>query len=338
VKKHQSYWVLLFAVLFSGTLEAEVNHYIGGFANVGEWSLLPSESKYSMSFGVTGGLGFVYELQAGSKYSHARFLFDAGVGANYGWTSFSQSAAGGDTLFNQWDQDPYATPRMELDYIYEMRDRHDEYTDLSLQIPLMIGIQYHKFYALAGVKVYPHVLTQTHSKAILTTYGKSKYFIGDFRDDATLQYFTDLPIESSVKTSLKLDLDASLEIGGRFNWVTDDVGFDVPKSKIEYRLAGFVDYGILDVHYDLDGSALGTPKTYTIDPTKKTNPMIDNLVMNDIMSTRGFASKVTNLIVGLKFTVLFQLPKEGECVICKDGYRSLARRRGSGRRGMQYEE
>ena len=338
VKKHQSYWVLFFAVLISGTLEAEVNHYVGGFANVGEWSLLPKESKYGASFGVAGGLGFAYELQAGSKYNPTRFLLDVGVGANYGWTSFSQSAAAEARLLNQWDQDPYASPRMELDYVYEIQDRHDEYTDLALQIPLMLGVQYRKFYALVGVKVYPHVMTNTHSSAKLTTYGSSKYFIDEFRDDAMLQFFTDLPIESSVKTSLKLDLDVSLEVGGRLNWVTDAVGFDVPKNKIEYRLAGFVDYGLLDVHYNLDGTPLGTPQTYTIDPSRKTNPMVDNLVMNDIMSTSGFASKVSNLLIGLKFTILFQLPKEGECVLCKDAYHSLVRSHGSSRRGMKYEE
>ena len=69
VKKLQSYWVLFFALLFCGTIQAKVNHYVGGYGHVGEWSLFPSESDYTASFGVAGGLGFLYELQAGPTYS-----------------------------------------------------------------------------------------------------------------------------------------------------------------------------------------------------------------------------------------------------------------------------
>jgi hypothetical protein len=340
VKKHQSYWVLLLAVLISGTLNAKVNHYVGGFVNAGEWSLLPSKSEYKPSVGVAGGGGFLYELQAGSKYNKARFLFDVGVGVTGGMTSFLQSSTSEAILENQWDLDPFANPKMELDYVYEVKDRHDQYTDVALQIPIMVGVQSGKFYALAGVKINPHVYTKTHSSAILTTYGRNKYFNQDYRDDALLQYFTDLPIEGGIKTTFNLDIAASLEIGGRLGLVTDGMaGFDVPKRKVEFRLAGFVDYGLLDIHFKRDAGALITPNTYSIDATRKTNPMVDPeyLQMNDIMSTANFADKVNSLLVGLKFTVLFQLPEDGKCVICQDNYRSSVRHYSS-RRGMQYEE
>ena len=66
--------------------------------------------------------------------------------------------------------------------------------------------------------------------------------------------------------------------------------------------------------------------------------MVDALETNDIMSTKYFEkSVVNNLMVGLKFTVLFQLPEAGQCIICRDAYRSSASRGGS-RRGMKYEE
>ena len=66
--------------------------------------------------------------------------------------------------------------------------------------------------------------------------------------------------------------------------------------------------------------------------------MVDGLVLNDVMSTAGFASKVSNLFVGVQFTVLFQLPEEQKCVICNDGYTSSVRSYGGSSRGMQYEE
>ena len=63
--------------------------------------------------------------------------------------------------------------------------------------------------------------------------------------------------------------------------------------------------------------------------------MINNLKVNEVMSTTGFASKVNNLMVGIKFTVLFQIPGTKQCVLCQDAYRSSYRYRGG---GVKFEE
>ena len=88
--------------------------------------------------------------------------------------------------------------------------------------------------------------------------------------------------------------------------------------------------------------ALVTPTTYNTDPESpdyvyNTRTMIDGVELNDLMSTKNFASKVNNLMIGVKFTILFQLPETGRCLLCYDAYKSLVRPRG-GRRGMKYEE
>ena len=54
VKKLQTYFILLTALLVSGTINAKVNNYIGLYADFGEWTLLPTESKYGPSFGLNG--------------------------------------------------------------------------------------------------------------------------------------------------------------------------------------------------------------------------------------------------------------------------------------------
>ena len=117
----------------------------------------------------------------------------------------------------------------------------------------------------------------------------------------------------------------------------------MPKRTVEYRLAAFVDYGLLDLHTKGTQEALITPSVYDTDPGSpnfvyNTTTMVDGLTMNDVMSTKDFASKVNNLVIGLKFTVLFQMPESGKCVICADGYNSSVRSRGNSRRGMKYEE
>ena len=331
VKKHQSYWLLLLAVLFSGVAEAKVTNYIGAYGQVGEWTFLPSGSKFGPSFGVAGGAGFVYELQAGRTYGPTRFLFQVGVGPQGGMTSFIQGSNMTVERTNQIDiqGDPFT-------YVYEIANRHDQYVNVGVQVPLMIGVQHRKFYMLAGVKVNANLYSKVNTTATVNTFGRYED-IPDLRNMPEYQFFTDFPLKGSAKANISnLGLDLSLEMGGRFGGViTDAVGFDVPKRKIEYRLAGYVDYGLMDMHTKRDLPGFTAPDTYDRQYGKQT--MMDNLRVNDIMSTPNFAAKVTNLVVGIKFTVLFQLPEEGKCVICRDAYGSSVRR-GGGSRGMKYEE
>ena len=333
VKKHQSYLILLLALLLSASLNAKVTNYIGAYANLGEWSLLPAKSDYTTSFGVAGGLGFQYELQAGPKYGHTHFLLDLGVGAWGGMTSFIQSSNQDITLENQTDLDGET-----FNYVFELRDRQDEYHNIGLQVPVMVGVQHRKFYMLAGVKIGANVWTKTRSTANLTTYGVYEG-LDPFRNMPEYQFFNDRKLSGGVKTNLNFDVDLSFEIGGKIGQVFDAVGYDVPKNKVEYRLAAFVDYGLMDLHKAGTEQALIAPTGYNTGetyPVYNTTSMVDNLVMNDIMSTEGFAASVNNLMIGLKFTILFQMPEAGQCIICRDAYRSSAR---TGRRGgVKYEE
>ena len=347
VKKHQTYLVLLFALLFSGTMNAKVDNYVGGYLQGGEWTLLPQGSKYGPSYGAAGGLGFLYELQAGKKYSSTKFLFDIGVGAQGGLTSFMQSSNMTAVLKNQQDLDGNI-----FNYVYEISDRHDQYVNVAVQVPLLLGFQHRRFYMLVGAKAGYNIYTKTHSTAVLSTYGQYAEF-DDFRNMPEYQFFTNRPISGGVKTSWRLDVAASLEIGGRLGLVTYGTGYDVPKRKVELRLAGFIDYGILDIHSHGSNEALGTydkaaGKILNLEdnlkynsgvtaPVYGTESMVNNLVMSDIMSTTDFASSVNNLVVGIKFTVLFQLPEEEKCVLCQDAYRSATPSSARGK-GVNYEE
>ena len=328
-------------MLVSGSMRAEVNNCIGAFAQVGEWSMLPSQSDYSPSLGVAGGAGFQYELQAGKKYSPTHFLFDLGVGATGGMTAYRQSR--NFTLVNAGQHD---LQNDLFDYIYDVRDRKDSYTNVALHVPVMIGVKHDRFYMLAGIKVYANIWTLTHATATMDTYGRySQYIgetgIGDLRNKPDYQFFTDQHKDASVKTHLNLDLDATFEIGASVGPVYNGKGFDVPKAHADYRIAAFVDYGFLDLHTQGTKDPFVMPR-YENNPASadyayKKHTMIDQLQLNDIMSTNGFAKAVNNLVVGVKFTVLFQMPGKKICPLCRDAYNTLVPRH-SGRRGMQYEE
>ena len=336
MKKHQSYLVLLFALLLSGAMQAKVNNYVGVYAQAGEWTLNPSKSEYGPSFGVAGGAGFLYELQAGRKYSPTRFLLDLGVGAWGGMTSYIQGSNMLVELKNQVD-----LQGEQFDYIYQIENRHDSYKNIAVQVPLMVGVQHNKFYMLAGVKVDANIFTRSVTTANLTTYGRYNDFY-NFYNMPEYQFFNDEKIVKPASPSLKLNLNVCLEVGGRLGLVTNAIGFDVPKRKTECRIAGFVDYGISDIHTSRELAGFDSPQVYDTNPSSSnyvynTRTMVQNLTVNDLMSTKGFASKVNSMVVGVKFTVLFQLPEEGQCVLCRDAYRSEAKS-GRGGRGVQYEE
>ena len=337
VKKHQSYWVLLIALLICGSVSAKVNHYVGGYAQAAEWSLIPSKSDYSGSLGVAGGLGFQYELQYSRNYSPWRLLFDAGVGATGGLTAYLQTSSKVVPLKNQTDLNGWL-----FNYVYDIRDRKDSYTNIAVHVPLMLGVQYKRIYALAGIKVYANIFTQTRTKAVVSTYGEYTQ-IDNLYHLPDVQFFEDVNLDNSVKTSLNLDLDFSMEVGARLGTINYAVGYDVPKRTLEYRIAGFFDIGLVDVHTKGTVQALGVPERYDVNPKSpnyvyKTRTMLDNMALNDVMSTNGFASMVRNMMVGVKFTVLFQLPEPGKCVLCRDAYKSSVRTYTGSSRGMKYEE
>jgi hypothetical protein len=335
VKKHQSYGILLLALLFSGTVSAKLNQFVGASAQFGEWSLMPSQSKYATSLGMAGGLGVHYELQANNGFHPEQFLFNIGL-----------TVTGGKTTFNRKSNYLVIHPSYDLqedlfDYVYDVRDRTDGYTTMALQLPVMVGMQYGRFYFLGGLKLYANMMTRAYSTATLTTYGRYMEW-GEFRHMPEYQFFDDVPFKANIKTNLNIDLDASLEIGARLGIINYAEGFDVPKRTVEYRIAVFADYGLLDVHSDRKKNVFDVPD-YDTNPASPTyiynkRTMIDLLAMNDIMSTKGFARRVNNLVVGVKFTVLFQLPKRHDCVICHDGYHSTVRSNGGRRGGVKYEE
>ena len=334
VKKLQSYFILLAMLLFVTVANAKVYNYVGAYANIGEWTMLTSQAQVGHSLGVAGGIGGMYELQVGPQYGQTRFLFNMGVGALGGMTGFMQSTNHTMALTEQTDLDGE-----KFDYVYELNNRKDQCRNIALQVPVMLGVQHNRFYMLAGVKLMANMWTQTYSTANLNTYGR---YAGhdDFRNMPEYQFFDNLKINGGVETKLNMNLDVSFEIGARLRVMANAAGYDVPKDKVEYRLAAFVDYGLMDLHIKDNQSALIAPAAYNNGdtyPVYNTTSMVDNLVMNDVMSTEGFASSVNNLMIGLKFTILFQMPEPGECLLCRDAYLGT-RKSGRSRAGVKFEE
>ena len=289
----------------------QVKHLMGISVEAGEWSLLPGESNLKSSLGGAGSVGFVYDLQAG------HFLFDLGVGCTYGQTIFNVP---------QWSHtfsDQTDSEGDMFDYVCQVNKRTDAYSNLAIKVPVLLGGQWGRFYVLAGVKFGFNALTKADMTASLSAYGQyfqyvngqKVYMFDRFFDEPpyTDEFFANRELVRSTKTSFNINLDASVEIGARLGFMTDHTGFDVPKSKVQYRLAVFADYGVLDLHKAQNNNSVDIN-------SQNVGGSEEALLMHDILSTANVASIINNLLVGIKFTVLFELPKAKGCVICRDGY------------------
>lgn len=274
-------------------------HSLGVWVEGAEWSMLVKDAEFANSLGVAGVVGGAYELQRG------HFLFDAGIGAGVGYGTFNtqdQSAVLKDAI-DYIDEERF-------NFVYQMAKRSDDYTNLSLQIPVMVGGTWNRFYFLAGAKLYANMMTWTRVNGLLITYGDYAAY-DDFRDMPEYGFVSDKEATYKGRTNFNLDVDASIELGAKLGYLEESTGYDVPKAATQYRIAVFADYGLLDLHKSQSKAALVTPTEYT-----PGEGMLNGVTMNDILSTNGAAKMVNNLMVGVKFTVLFQLPEPRNCVIC----------------------
>ena len=347
VKKRQTYFVLFLALLFSGVLNAKVHHNFGGSVYGGEWSLVPLQSENKPGLGGAGGLGFVYEMQYDFPYTTARLLVQTGIGFQMGHTSLKTSGLLNDTLKAQYDGSD------TFDYIYALSNCHDTYTSYDAVVPFMVGVQYQKFYALAGFKMHYYASTTAKSSANILTYGSYKRLDdegnwqplypgdpdlgeGNLGHDPYWQFFDNVEKKSEGPAKFDMNVDVTLEVGGRIGGATQASGFDVPKRRTEYRIAAFADFGVTNI-FKGGGAGPLNKEGVTYHGGSNDPYMTDNVTLNPLVSSKNYANSVHNLTVGIKFTVLFQLPEPKACVVCRDAYRNSTPRFRGGR-GMQYEE
>ncbi|MBR3648566.1 MAG: hypothetical protein IKN59_09335 [Paludibacteraceae bacterium] len=303
--------VLLLAVLcgYSSLLSAQVQHYLGWWAQGGEYSyqaVCGATPTFSLrtSLGGGGGLGFVYELRAGGH-----FLLDVGVGANSVYTRFKVPDMQS-TLHNVIDSEGEV-----FDYVFDVTNRKDAYFNTSLQIPLLVGGQWGKFYFLAGAKFDMVMMSLTTTKATVSTLGDYKQYIDPLRNIPSQGFVDGMQWVQKGRASFKPTVLASAEIGMRLGPVYKETGYDVPQQKIQYRLALFADYAVLDQHKAGDQPLLHVPATYSVkDP-------LQGMHATDVMSSREVESlkgRFFPMMIGVKFTMLFRVPEKKSCVMCKE--------------------
>ncbi len=303
--------IALFSLLLGITVNAQVKNYISLAGQLGDASYIYNipDINSRISGGIDGAFTVSYEMRANA------FLFDLGLGLNVSH-SIVDVGSMSQVLENQIDDDPISGGDL-FNYIYHQTGRKDSYTNLSLQVPVMLGAASKHFYFLAGVKLDMSLLARANAKAVI---------------DAELDYspsgldhtpvmpnhgsFTNYEVrQAPVNVSFKPQVLASAEIGYRFVDVACGTGWDVPKEHNYWRVALFFDYGLLNMNKAGNNENITLPKSYSTDG-------MQNITINHIFSTKLAAdSRVNNMMIGIKATYLFELPQKKACTVCRDAYR-----------------
>ncbi|MBR1631242.1 MAG: OmpA family protein [Paludibacteraceae bacterium] len=310
MKKLSLLIIILFAAL---STMAQVKNYVGLSGEFGYSNLLYKTDAAKNRGGVGGGLEMFYELQAGAFHARTGLGFDL-QGSN---TLFDVPAdALGDANY----------PTLTYEYHYNDFKQHSRYG--FAYVPLMLGAQFGQIYFQVGAK-FGLVNFANHYKS--TT---DMEIIG--YDTDILDPISGLPTHNietyTIKHDDKLDYKKGLNI-----MLSGEVGMDLdrwlavqpkpqprgrgqrPRRKtfrecLHYRAAVFFDYGLSNMYNYAQNvtsnATIGVPNGMMI----RHNSTVDKADVTPFhaMGVDGDwkPSKLNNLIVGVKFAIMYEFQKK----------------------------
>lgn len=185
------------------------------------------------SKGVKTGLTLGYRL----KYQH--FIFDVGVGANYGYKvndvadrfdAYERKDSDGDTFLGEdaW------------------RERGFYYNNIALTVPLLFGGEWNRFYFLLGAKLDFNLQTNVKEKGLYTLIGWYDYYLDPFENMPNHGFVTDEPYQTpTLKMPNTYQVAACLEFGYRLTGSQTVYAVMTRQPAVDVYLGAFVEYGVL---------------------------------------------------------------------------------------------
>lgn len=185
-------------------------------------------------------------------------------------------------------------------------DRRENYTMMNVQVPLYLGYEKEYWYVLAGVTVGLNVYGKATSWGTMTTQAAYERLIG-VMEGMPNHGLTKIDVESGERSfRTNTNMMAHVEAGGRLDKANHKKGFKPTNHLHRLYLGVFVDYGFLNVNKNISEGDL-----LKLDFTNGVNASIAPLMT----STQMLQKRINPLVVGIKFTALFELPKHGKSYI-----------------------
>ena len=179
---------------------------------------------------------------------------------------------------------------------------------VNLNLPLLFGGEWGRFYFLMGPKFSLNLYGSTSSVAQITTYGDYERAYDDFYDMPNHQFVTGQQMGSAtMPMKWNFNIMAHLELGGRVSHMYKHKQFRLNPDKIRMYLAFYADFGILNLHVSNGGAPLFDYRETEQGVQFYLQPLMCSAIAENAI--------FRNLNIGIKYTVAFELPKPGKSFI-----------------------
>ena len=276
-------------------LAPETRHFLSLHVDAGYSAMLHTIAGQKPSTGVNGMIGFDYRL------FHNNFIFSIGAEGMY------------ELNINKMDDHDEAIRMMDTEGdIFQMHVHVDKSRDLAhmanVNIPILFGGEWGRFYFMVGPKVAINLYGMTSSSAQITTYGEYDQYYDDFYDMINHQFVSNQYMSSaSMPLKWNFNIMAHAEVGGRVGHMFKHQQFRINPDKIRMFLAAYVDFGLLNLHV----SSGGAPVFGYRETEKGVQFYLQPLMQSALADNAVFR----NLNVGIKYTIAFELPQKGKSYI-----------------------
>ncbi len=271
-------------------LNAELEHYLTLNGNLGFASLLNSIEGQPVSPGMDTELGIGYRV------FYNDFVFATNIALSYNLYSSSHRMVNTHIDMLDTEGDPF---KMHV-YVNNGKDLTHA---LNLNLPLLVGGEWGRFYFLVGPKFAYNVYGTVNTTADCTTSGVYERFYEDFYNMPNHQFRNEQQIttEETPKLKWNFNLMAHAEIGWSINTGYLQKKINNEPQKITWFASLYADYGLLNINTVPNGA---TDLFYY----KETNEGVKYYLTPLLLSSSASGAVFNNLNIGVKFTVLFQMP------------------------------
>lgn len=291
--------------------ERNVSSYVGGHIWTGYSAFLHDISGVDVVGGGSVGLGFDYLLRYKRFFNFTIGVETMLLNSN---NRFDEVLCDAKYYYN----DPSHVD-LPLDYHIKFYDCFEQDFQWGVAVPVMLGVQTDGFYCLFGGKVKYSLRGFYKTKSNLATVVDDPEFIESLEEILTHNIGHYDAVSRGVNF-YNLDVTASAEVGVIVNALMP--GYNKGGSRrynkgIYCRLGLFVDYGFLNINGNsFDEPMIKFPGMVDMGNGEYSVPAVSvhNVKLNSILSSdQARDSYLQSLVVGVKFTILFQLGKKDFC-------------------------
>ena len=287
-------------LFFSGfRLQAQQpEHCIGVWGGGGYSALFHGISNSKVPGGMGGNIGLGYEFHQKKLMFQGGFEFKClgsrsslhGYGETY-LSFYPFLDEGGLPLYEEWL------------LFYKFADYRERQRFSYINIPLMFGMNFGRYYAMAGAKTGLNLSANYRTEARVDLQGMPKQAVGPI-GNVGKHDLEEFPLTKEGKLDLGLNVAASLELGVVLDeWLP--AGFktlnNARRTPVSCRAGFFVDYGLLNINRSSTEATLSYP----------VGDGVQEISLNSLSSSfLSDGKRFRDLYTGLKLTVLFRANRE----------------------------